>query len=54
MPVITGSRGLKKRNAASYTLLQGRGGVDGSRLTEFAVRHGRVVGFDLQILYYLR
>lgn len=49
-----GSRGLKKRNAASYTLFQGRPGVDGSRLTEFSVWHGRIVGIDLQLLFYLR
>lgn len=49
-----GSRGLKKRNAERYTLLRGRPGVDGSRLTEFAVAHGRIVGIDIQLLFYLR
>jgi hypothetical protein len=47
-------RGLKKHNAASYNLIQGRVGVDGSRLTDFTVLHDKVAAFDLQILYYLR
>jgi hypothetical protein len=47
------SRGLTKRNAASYTLLQGRPGVDGSRLTEFSVAHHRIVAIDVQLLVYL-